>query len=408
MSQLPDGAASIFAVATRVTALNQDGTISPGANTYTTKTLAKLTCTPVLETGVDVAVQNAAGDLGAWAKHPDMRKYYTVAMDIVTPDPALEAACSGGVILNDSGTALGAPTGLTVVPQITLGTLAAGTYGYRATNYNAYGETLPENDVSATVASGTSGLNVISGVSMAAGAIGARIYGRTIGAEQLIGSIPNIGTQATSAASGTGTVTSLAVTALTKSIPAGTTFQISGDTNTTKIVFTTTAFAAQGTVTLPVSASQSVTTTIAPGNIVPVLVDTGAITPSGNLPQSDTTAGPGQVGYQEPALGTVGNQNGVSIECWTKAIVSGYQASTLPYIRWVLPRVVGMHTTARTLANANVDTSMEGQGWENPNWGSGPDGTWNFDSSKVFQRMRQGVAVLPAASNAPVAVGAIL
>lgn len=408
MTTLPDGAASIFAVATRVSVLDANGFVDPGANTYVTNTLVKGTLTPVLETGDDITVKNAAGDLGAWAKHPDMRKYYTVSLELATPDPALEAACCGGVIYTDIGAALGTPTGLTVTPQITLGTLAAGTYGYRATQFNSYGESTPANDVSASVASGSTGLNVISGVSMGAGALGVRVYGRTIGGEQLIGQYPNIGTQATSAASGTGTVTSLSVTALTKSIPAGTTFQIAGDTNTTKIVFTTTAFAPAGTVTVPVSGSQSVTITIAAGNIVPVFVDTGAITPSGNLPQSDQTGGPGQAGYQEPALGGVGNPNGVSLEFWTKAIVGGYQAVNLPYYQWVLPRVVGMHTMPRDITDANTQTIMEGQGWENPNWGTGPDGSWNFDSTKVFQRARRGAAVVPAASKAPIAIGAVV
>jgi hypothetical protein len=402
---LPDGAASIFAVATRISTLDSSGYVDPGANTYTTTTLVKCTVNPVVETGDDIVIKNAAGDLAAWAKHPDMRKYHTVSLELATPDPALEAACAGGVIFTDSSSALGTPTGLTVTPQTTLGTLAAGTYGYRATYYNAYGESAAANDVSA-VTTGSTSLNVINVGTMAAGALGVRVYGRTIGGEQLIGQIPNIGTQSTSAASGTGTVTSLSMTALTKSIPIGTTFQIAGDTNSPKIVFTTTAFAPAGTVTLAVSASQSVTTTIAAGNLVPVFVDTGAVTPSGYVPQSDTTAGPGEVGYQEPALGIVGNPNGISIELWSKAIIAGFQTSTLPYYRWVLPRVTGMHTTQRDIANTNTQTVMEGQGYGNPNWGSGPFGDWQFDSSKVFQRARCGAQVLPAASNAPTPVAA--
>jgi hypothetical protein len=404
MTALPDGAASIFAVATRICVLDSSGFINPGANTFTTNTLVKLTPTPVIETGDDIAIKNAAGDLAAWAKHPDMRKYYTIALELATPDPALEAACAGGVVYTDSSVALGAPAGLTVVPQITLGTLAAATYGYRATYYNAYGESVAANDVSAVVASGTTGLNVINVGVMPAGALGVRVYGRTIGGEQLLGSYTNIGTQATSAASGTGSPTSLPMTALTKSIPVGTPFQITGDTNTTKIVFTTTAFAPVGAVTLPVSVSQSITTTIVAANLVPVFLDTGAGTPSGFVPTTDTTAGPGQVGYQEPALGIVGNPNGVSVEVWTKAIYQGFQQPILPFYRWVLPRVTGMHTMPRDLANLNTATIIEGQGYGNPNWGTGPVGDWQFDSTKVFQRARCGAQVVPAASNAPVAV----
>lgn len=393
---LPDGAASVWAVATRMSVLDVNGFVDPGANTFTSNALIKATLTPVMETGDDIVVKNAAGDLAVFAKHSDLIKYYTVAIELATPDPDLEQLLAGGVVLTSTAAALGTPTGLTVTPQTTLGALAAGTYGYRATVYNAYGESTPQNDVSAAVASGTTGLNVISGVTIPAGALGVRVYGRTIGGEQFIGSYPNIGTQATSAASGTGSPTSLAVTALTAAIPPGTTFQIAGDTNTTKIVFTTTAYAGPGAVSLPVSVSQSITTTIAAGNIVPVFVDTGAIAPSGNLPTADTTAGPGHVGYQAPALGIVGNPNGVSLEFFSKAIVGGYQSPTLPYYRLVLPRVTGIHQMPRDVTNANMANNFEGQGFQNPNWGSGPFGDWQFDSTKVFQRARCSSQVLPA------------
>lgn len=85
---------------------------------------------------------------------------------------------------------------------------------------------------------------------------------------------PNIGTQSTSAASGTadgtGNVTSLQVNALTHSILSGTTFQIAGDTNSPPSMFTTTAFAPVGAVTLSVLVSPPVFTTIAPGQIEPL------------------------------------------------------------------------------------------------------------------------------------------
>ena len=272
-------------------------------------------------------------------------------------------------------------------PQTTLGTLPAATYGYRASQYNVFGETLAEATVTATT-TGSTGLNVISGLTLAAAASGARIYGRTQGIEQYLGVIPNIGSQATSSASGTGTVTSLAVTALTSSIPQGTTFQIAGDTNTTKIVFTTTAFAPAGTVVLAVSTSQSVTTTIAPGAINPVFVDSGSITPSGNLPTTDQTAGPGSAtGYQAPALGSVANPNGVSVECFSYAIVGGRQATVLPYWWWVFPCFANAHIMPRDLTNANAQTIIEGDGFQNPNWGGGPGGAtgnFPFDSQQVL------------------------
>jgi hypothetical protein len=74
--------------------------------------------------------------------------------------------------------------------------------------------------------------------------------------------------QTTSAASGTGTVTSLSVTALTAALPLGAKFTIAGDTNAPVIVWTVTTAAPIGAVTVAVTASVSVTTTIAAGNIL--------------------------------------------------------------------------------------------------------------------------------------------
>jgi hypothetical protein len=257
---------------------------------------------------------------------------------------------------------------------------------------------LAEAEVDATV-TGSTGAVVLSGVTLASGALGWRVYGRAPGNEQFLGTVPNIGAPATSAVSGTGAVTALSVNALPKAIPAGTTFQIAGDTNTPKIVFTSQAEVGVGALTIPVTASQSVTTTIAAGNIVPVFVDTGAVTPNGALPLTDMTGGPGgNLGYQMPALGLVGNPNGVSIEFFEKRIIRGYQATDYPYYRILLPRVVGMHTLPRDVMNANLQTQIEGQAWENPNWGSGPFGDWQVDSSKMAQRIVCGSQIVPTPS----------
>lgn len=395
---LPDGAASVWCAALRISTLDANGYVNPGAPTYTTAQMIKAMLTPVMETGDDIAIKNANGDLAVFAKHGDVPKYYTVALDLATPDPALEQICCGGTLLSSTAPALGAPTGLTVTPQSTGGSLAAGTYGYRATVYNAFGESTGAPDVSATIAAGIAGANVISGVAMGAGAIGVRVYGRTIGGEQLIGAYPNIGAQATSAAVAAGaSPASIPVVALTQSIPPGTTFQIAGDTNAPKVVYTTTAFAPAGAVALPVSASGPATVAIAAGQIVPVFVDTGIITPSGNVPPSDQTAGPGIAGYATSNMGSVGNPNGVSLEFFEKAISGGFQASVQPYWQWVMPRVANMHVMPRDLTNANTATILEGQGFQSGNWGSGPFGLWPFASTQVIQRARVGAAMLPVA-----------
>ena len=398
----PDGAAQVFSTVTRFSQLDQNGFPPVGGTVFTTTQLLKATFTPALENGVDLVTINANGDIAQHYKHGDMPKYYTMTVECATPDPQLHALLTGGTLLSASNTALGAVTGtITATGQITLGSLPAATYGYRVTQVNQYGESGASSEVTGSVASGAAGTMVVAGYVPAAGASGVNVYGRTPGGEQFLGTQVNIGSQATSATSGTGTVTSLSVTALTKAIPAGFTFQIAGDTNSPKIVFTTTQAAGAGATALAVAASQNVTTAIAAGNIVPCFVDTGVLTPFGAYPSTDTTAGPGVVGYQSPALGIVGNPYGVAIEFWGKAIINGTQASTLPWWRWAVPGVRNLHEDARTFEAALLPNVYVGEGFENPNWGAGPVGDWQFDSSKVFQYVRASSSTLPTASLSP-------
>jgi hypothetical protein len=394
--------AAIWVSVMRLTALDVNGYPAAGANSFVSAVPLKATLTPVMETGDDIAVKNAAGDLVAWGKHGDMVKYGTVALELALPDPQLEQLLCGGTVYNATGTALGAPTGLTLTTGTTGGTLAAGPYAYRVTQYNSYGETTPGTEVSATT-TGSTGIVTLSGVTMAAGALGVRIYGRLQGTEQLLGYYVNIGSQAPSAASGTGSVTSLSVTALTSPIPAGYTFQIAGDTNSPKVTFTTSQAVGVGATTLPVNAV-TVGTTIAAGVINPVFVDTGAVTPSGAVPTVDLSAGPGNaVGYQAPALGNVADPNGISLEMWQKRMINGQQATDYPWYRIVLPKCINFHIQPRDFTNANQQTVMEGQAWHNPNWGTGPFGDYPLDSTKWYQRKVDGSQVLPVASVTPVA-----
>ena len=398
--------AAVWAVATRITQLDPNGYVISGSNSYTTNELIKATITPVNTTGDAIEIKNAAGDLAVWALHGDMMKWKTVALDMALPDPQLEAACAGGTLLGSTAAALGLTTGLTVTGQTTLGLLPAGTYGYRATQYNSFGESVAEAEVTVTN-TGTTSTNVLSGVTPAAGALGVGYYGRTIGGEALLGYQPVIGTQGPlTSASGTGTVTSLAITALTSPIPKGYTFTISTDPNSPLIVFTTTAEAGVGATTLLVSASQSVTTTIPVSTSVldPVFVDTGAIVPTSRSPLTDLTAGPGaSIGYGQSAPGPVGNPNGVSIEFFEKRIINGYQAADYPYWHYVMPRVANMIIGARDVTNANLQTMLTGQAFLNPNWSSGPAGDWPFASTFIDARTPCGAQIVPVAGVTPVA-----
>lgn len=392
---------AVFAVATRITALDPNGFPAVGYSTITTNALVKCTLTPVLETGDDIAIKGASGDLIVAAKHGDMIKYATISIEFATPDTFIEQLLAGGTVYSDTSAALGVPTGLTLTALTTGGSLAGGVYAYRATQYDAYGETLAESEVQVTV-TGPTGQVVLSGVTPSAGALGIRYYGRLPGQEVYLGSQPVIGTQATAAASGTGSITSLTVTALTKPMPIGTTFTISGDTNTPKVVFTVSATTGIGAVALPVQAV-TVTITIAAGTIQPVFVDTGAIALTGaGLPTADLSGGPGTgVGYQAPLLLPVANPQGVSVELYSKRYKGGVWATDYPYIRTVLPQVRNLHIMPRDVTNANMQSVFEGEAFENPNWGSGPFGDWQFDSTKWVQRAVCGAQILPVAGVGP-------
>jgi hypothetical protein len=398
--------ASIYAVRTRVCTLDPQGYIPAGGNVLVSSTLVKANVTPVLETGDDIAVKGASGDLIAWNKHGDMVKYGTLNIEFATPDANLQAAIEGGVILDDTSAALGTPSGVSPTPFATGGALASGTYAYRASQFSRWGESEAEAEVLVTV-TGPTGQVQIACPTLAAGALGARIYGRNPGSEELLGTLPNIGSQTTSAASGTGSVTVIDVNALTEFIPAGSRFIISADPNTVTVVFTVAeGGAAIGSLAIPVVPVTVTVTIPSGGTLTPVLVDTGTTIPSGHVPTSDLSAGPGDaVGYQAPTLGPVANPNGVSVEFWTRRIIDGQPDPSYPFYRWVFPKLTGAHPLPFDVTNANLQTITEGQSWENPNWGDGPFSDWGFDSSRWHQFAAEGPCLLPDAGVAPVGAG---
>jgi hypothetical protein len=399
--------ASIWSVATRITALDAEGYPDPGNSMYVSEQKLKLAPAPVMETGDDVAVKNASGNLSVFAKHGDMVKYGKVTLDLAIPDPAIEALLTGGVLLGSAGAALGTPSAPAVEAYEKLvgpGALAEGTYGYRISSYNSFGETLATAEVTAKP-TGAEGATVIVPAAITAGAIGVKVYGRVGGIQQFLGTVPNIGKQKLATAIAAkeakkGAVITIKVTALTESIPKGTIIQVKGDTSAPKALLKTTIFGVKGATTLEVeNLAVENSAKIEPEELIPVFVDLGTITPEGNLPQADTSAGPGEnLGMNASELGPVGNENGVSIEVFQKAIVKGVQAQTQPFVHWVFPRCQNFHILQRDLTNGNTATSMEGEAFQNPNWGSGPVGDWPFASTRWYGRARCGRAIVPKPS----------
>jgi hypothetical protein len=390
-------AASIWARATRITPLDAQGNIITGVNSFVSDTLVKATLTPVYEAGDDIALKGASGELVVYAKHGDIPKRWSISIELGLPDPYLQAALAGGTLLGDNSEPLGAPSAAVVHEYSGGGTIPAGTLDYATSCYNQYGET--EISPDETVALGAIGHAVIS-PNMLSGALGAIVYGRGIGQLYRLGSVLNITGQHAAAAAGT--ITTVTLTALTQPIPAGFKFTITGDTNTPPVVFTTASAAGIGEVIIEVN-SVVVATAIASGLIIPVFVDDGSVTPSGLPSSADNTGGPGaNVGWQSEAMGAVGNPNGVSLEFFADRIQDGTVATDWPFFRHVIPMAKNLHKMPMDVTNANLATIFEGDVFQNPHWGSGPDGTWQFDSSKVYQFAVCGAEIVPTPSVAPV------
>ena len=119
-------------------------------------------------------------------------------------------------------------------------------------------------------------------------------------------------------------------------------------------------------------------------------VDTGT-TPSGctqSPPAVDTTAGYGTEGYAVPDLQSDSAPCGVSVEAWSRAVIEGGPA-TPPYHHWVWPRVKLWNRGSRTLDTGPTASNFTGFAFPNLYWSTGPDGTWNQDSSRVCFRRRE-------------------
>lgn len=88
---------------------------------------------------------------------------------------------------------LATPSGVTATPSGTGGTLAIGTYSYRVSAINQYGETLASAAVTATTTTATSSVavawNAVVPTEGASEVTGYRVYGRVGGAEGLLASV---------------------------------------------------------------------------------------------------------------------------------------------------------------------------------------------------------------------------
>lgn len=84
------------------------------------------------------------------------------------------------------------------------------------------------------------------------------------------------------------------------------------------------------------------------------------------------------VGWAAPGVGDDPAGYGVAIEAWSHAISAGKKATTLPYFHWVFPYAKLRQSGDRVIENGMLATTFEGYGLGNVNFGSAPDGRWEF------------------------------
>jgi hypothetical protein len=84
------------------------------------------------------------------------------------------------------------------------------------------------------------------------------------------------------------------------------------------------------------------------------------------------------IGWSSPAVGDDPAGFGVAIECWSNAIKDGKKSSTLPYFHWVFPYAKLRQSGDRVIENGMLASTFEGYGLGNANFGSAPDGRWEF------------------------------
>lgn len=101
--------ASVFACATRVAVLEQDGVPLPGdANLYITDSLVKLESTPQFTKVPETEQLNAGGNLCVSYKAPDPLKRYDLILELCSLDPELEHMLVGGELFVSGGFTVGA------------------------------------------------------------------------------------------------------------------------------------------------------------------------------------------------------------------------------------------------------------------------------------------------------------
>lgn len=108
-------------------------------------------------------------------------------------------------------------------------------------------------------------------------------------------------------------------------------------------------------------------------------------------------AGARAIGYKAPEVGVDPMPNGVGVEVWTRAVIGGAYAGTLPYFQWIIPRAFLRPSSGMTISGEDAMVpEFGGFSTQSTGWGEGPDGLLDNDvlvADRVWQYLR--VAQLP-------------
>jgi hypothetical protein len=100
------------------------------------------------------------------------------------------------------------------------------------------------------------------------------------------------------------------------------------------------------------------------------------------------------VGWGSPKIGVTDREDGasgVSVEVWSSAGEGDSLASTKPYWHWIFPKTFLRPSGTRTIEAGVLASTFEGWGVGNINFGTGPDGKWEWptemDRPLVYARV---------------------
>lgn len=124
----------------------------------------------------------------------------------------------------------------------------------------------------------------------------------------------------------------------------------------------------------------------------------GGVVFTGEESEGETPA----IGYAFPNIGVDPKPFGVGMELWSSQVQNG---AVTGYFHWLMPRTYLQFTKDQQLNGTDAyNTGLEGISVENPNWGTGPDGTWTYPiSDRCCQWVQE--AALPNYSYGYAAVG---